>query len=46
MAASRLIVDSPTSTLTSRSIFSAADVQEIKLSSDYEEFRQIRDRTV
>ena len=28
----------PQSTLTSRSIFSTADIQEIKLSSDYGEF--------
>jgi hypothetical protein len=37
-----ILVDGRLSTLTSRSIFSRANVQKIKLSSDYGEFRQSR----
>src|SRR5207249_11977355 len=40
------VTDGRFSTLTSRSIFSRADVQKIKLSSDSGEFRQSRERAV
>src|SRR5437879_2824966 len=45
MAASRMIVDGPSPTHTSRSSFSTVDVQEIKLSSDCGEFRKYGERT-